>query len=638
LRKAHAKLVKLGKFGIVGHQAGVLAELANSSSAQEIFDEYNPLSRDRSCNRIRQPSMTNKLINDPDNLISELIEGMVSAHPKLLTTQGATGRAIVARHGPRQGKVGIVIGGGSGHEPAFAGYVGKGLADAAPLGNIFASPSPAQIVDAGLAADGGAGVLFLFGNYTGDVMNFAMAEEDMAKHGVPARSFVTTDDIASAPADQIDERRGIAGNFFVFKVAGAAADLGAGLDEVETAARRANAATRTMGVALSACSMPQTGKANFDIPDGEMEIGMGIHGEPGISRIPSEPADAVTNLLLRPIIEELELSAGEKVAVLVNGLGSTTLLELYLLHRRVAEVLAEQQVGIHHSWVGEYCTSLEMGGASVTLMKLDDDLQRWLDHPCHTPALQVGSPPEPVATPVQRPKRQKARMSTLPTGAKPNKKLSTSGPISPAVFRQMMAASAKAIFAARDRLCELDGAIGDGDHGITMEIGWKAALAALDDASPEDTISELSDTIGAAFLNAVGASVGPLYATGFQMAGAAVADRLYLDTAAMVAWLQGMNRGIATRGGAAAGDKTMLDAWSPASEAAAASLARGDGIGTCLAAAADAAAIGANSTTRMKSNRGRSKKLGARSIGHQDPGAASTAVILAAWAQAARDL
>ena len=582
--------------------------------------------------------MTKKLINDPDNLISELIEGMVSAHPKLLTTQGSTGRAIVARHGPRQGKVGIVIGGGSGHEPAFAGYVGKGLADAAPLGNIFASPSPTQIVDAGFAADGGAGVLFLFGNYTGDVMNFAMAEEDMAKHGVHARSFVTTDDIASAPADQIGERRGIAGNFFVFKVAGAAADLGAGLKEVETAARRANTATRTMGVALSACSMPQTGKANFDIAEGEMEIGMGIHGEPGISRIPSESANAVTNRLLRPIIQELELSAGDKVAVLVNGLGSTTLLELYLLHRRVAELLAERQVGIHHSWVGEYCTSLEMGGASVTLMKLDDDLQHWLDHPCHTPALQVGSTPEPVASPVRRPAGQTLQKSNQINSVKQNKQLATSGPISPAVFRQMMMASAKSIFVARDWLCELDGAIGDGDHGITMEIGWKAALAALDDVSPEDTISELSDTIAAVFLEAVGASAGPLYATGFQMAGAAVSDRLNLDTAAMVAWLQGMKLGIATRGGAAAGDKTMLDAWIPASEAAAASLAKGDDIGTCLAAAAKAAEIGAQGTTQMQSNRGRSKKLGTRSIGHQDPGAASIAVILAAWAKAVSDL
>lgn len=613
------------------------SDQGNASCRAKTFSNDGPLCQKGLRHNIRQHTVGKKLINDPDSLISELIEGMVSAHPKHLTTKGATGRAIVARAGPRRGKVGIVIGGGSGHEPAFAGYVGQGLADAAPLGNIFASPSPAQIVDAGLAADGGAGVLFLFGNYTGDVMNFAMAEEEMAKMDITARSFVTTDDIASAPPDQIDDRRGIAGNFFVFKVAGAAADLNATLDDVEAAARRANAATRTMGVALSACSMPQTGKANFDIPEGEMEIGMGIHGEPGIARIPAETADAVTDRLLEPILGELDVSPGDRVAVLVNGLGSTTLLELYLLHRRVAEVLAERQVNIHHSWVGEYCTSLEMGGASVSLMKLDEELQLLLDHPCDTPALRVGAALDAVSAPPPETVEQIAS-APAPASAIPRADLATSGPITPAVFRAMMATSAKAIFAARDRLCALDGAIGDGDHGITMEIGWKAALAALDDAAEDSPISDLSEIIAAAFLNAVGASAGPLYATGFQRAGAAVSDRLNLDNQAMVAWLQGLGDGITSRGGAALGDKTMLDAWLPAIDAARAALAKRADVSACLAAAAEAASTGAEATKDMQSKRGRSKKLGARSVGHVDPGAASTAILIAAWAEAIRDL
>lgn len=579
--------------------------------------------------------MPQKLINDPDDLIAQLIEGMVSAHPNHLRVDGPTGRAIVALNGPRDAKVGIVVGGGSGHEPAFAGYVGKGLADAAPLGNIFASPSPAQIMDAGFAADGGAGVLFLYGNYTGDVMNFGMAEEGMAKHGVTARSFVTTDDIASAPADKIDERRGIAGNFFVFKVAGAAADLGGSLDEVEAAATRANAATRTMGVALSACSMPQTGKANFDIPDGEMEIGMGIHGEPGIARIRAETADAVADRLLSPILDELEVAEGDDVAVLVNGLGSTTLLELYLLHRRVAEVLTARRVTIHHSWVGEYCTSLEMGGASVTVIKLDDDLTRWLDHPCDTPALTVGAP---VAADQShdRPKAPRERAVTSPA---PNTSdLTATGPVTPAIFRQMMAASATAIYAQRDTLCELDGAVGDGDHGVTMEIGWKAALAALEAAPQDATISTLCDAMGQAFLDAVGASAGPLYATAFSTAGAAVSDRLNLDAAAMVAWLMGMAQGIGARGGAAEGDKTMMDAWLPAARAASAALEQGESLSACINGASKAAQTGAEATTHMQSKRGRSKKLGERSIGHKDPGAASAALMIAAWAKVLRDL
>ncbi|ETX30822.1 dihydroxyacetone kinase subunit DhaL [Roseivivax isoporae] len=574
-----------------------------------------------------------KLINDPDTLIEDLIEGMVSAHPDLLHVEGGTGRAIVARNGPRDGKVGIVVGGGSGHEPAFAGYVGRGLADAAPLGNIFASPSPAQIADAGRAADGGAGVLFLFGNYTGDVMNFGMAAEDMAREGVPARCFVVTDDVASAPADRAGERRGIAGDFFVFKVAGAAADRGLDLDAVEAAAARANAATRTMGVALSACVLPQTGRPNFDLPVGQMEIGMGIHGEPGIERGPAEGADAVADRLLEPILEELRLGAGDRVAVLVNGLGSTSLLELYLLHRRVAAVLSARDVAIHRSWVGEYCTSLDMEGASVTLMRLDADLEAWLDHPCKTPALRVGEP-GPQAT--ARPRRAAARPAARTARAVDRAALKSGGDLGPAEFRAMMHAGAEAIFAERDHLCALDGAIGDGDHGITMEIGWKAVLTALGGVPADTTITGTCDVVAEAFLDAVGASAGPLYASGFRAAGEAVADRVDLDGRALARWLDGFADGIATRGQARVGEKTMLDAWRPAADAASARADSGATSRDCLEAAAAAAQAGAAATADMRSARGRSQKLGDRVLGHVDPGAASAATILAAWARSLR--
>lgn len=574
-----------------------------------------------------------KLINEPDRLIEELILGMVAAHPRHLYVEGETGRAIVALDGPRDGKVGIVVGGGSGHEPAFAGYVGRGMADSAPLGNIFASPSPAQIMDAGFAADGGAGVLFLYGNYTGDVMNFGMAEEGLAEHGITARSFVVTDDIASAPVDNIAERRGIAGDFFVFKIAGAAADLGASLDEVEAAARRANDATRTMGVALSACAMPQTGTANFELPPGEMEIGMGIHGEPGIARMPAESADSVTDRLLFPIIEELRLTSNDKVAVLVNGLGSTTLLELYLLHRRTSELLRERGVEIHQSWVGEYCTSLDMGGASITLMKLDVELQEWLDHPCDTPALRVSAPELPASS--RRRRSPNNRIVVQPRARVARTNLKTGGDITPSIFCDLMCASAKALFIERDRLNRLDGAIGDGDHGITMEIGWKAVLAIVDGGAESATITDLCEDMADAFLQSVGASVGPLYASAFQYAGRAVADRKNLDQQALVDWLDGLKNGIRVRGNAAPGEKTMLDAWIPAVAAARDALDAGSSWSKCLAAAAQSANAGAASTMKMKSGRGRSKKLGDRSIGHVDPGAASAAVLIAALADAA---
>ncbi len=574
---------------------------------------------------------TKKLINDPDRLIADLVEGMLSAHPQLLTTEGETGRAIVAVNGPRDGKVGIVIGGGSGHEPAFAGYVGRGLADAAPLGNIFASPSPAQIFDAGFAADGGAGVLFLYGNYTGDVMNFTMAEEQLAEEGIKARSFVVTDDVASAPPDRADERRGIAGDFFVFKVAGAAADLGLSLDEVEEAARRANAATLTFGVALSACSMPQTGKANFYIPPDEMEIGMGIHGEPGIERTEVGTADEVTERLMQPIVDELSLVKGDEVAVLVNGLGSTTLLELYLLHRRVAQMLAAKEVRIHYSWVGEYCTSLEMAGASITLMKLDGDLKRWLDHPCDTPALRVGEAAQP---PIGSTRTRRKRLSKAGDATVSPTTLKEDGSLTPVLFRSMLAAAGEAVIAERDRLCALDGAIGDGDHGITMQIGWNAVLGELAKAEESETVSATCIGVSQAFLDAVGASSGPLYACGFEAAGKAVADRRNLDAKAVVAWLAAMAEGIRRRGGAELGDKTMLDAWLPAAEAASRSLEGGGDISDCLKAASLAATSGAEKTTGLQSRRGRSKKLGARSVGHIDPGAVSAALFVAALSDA----
>ena len=581
-----------------------------------------------------QEHSTKKLMNAPETIIPEMIEGMISAHPDLLRLEGATGRAVVAVDGPRDGKVGIVIGGGSGHEPAFAGYVGRGLADSAAVGNVFASPSPEHIKEAAIAADGGAGIVLLYGNYTGDVLNFNMAAEECAALGMDVRSVAVIDDVASAPKDKAGERRGIAGDFFVFKIAGAAADLGRSLEEVAAAANKANAATLSMGVALSACSMPQTLKPNFEIGPDEMEIGMGLHGEPGMRRAKVDTADNVTDNLMDVILGEMEPKPGEEVAVLVNGLGATGLMELYLINRRVAKILKEKGVKVHHTWVGEYCTSMEMAGASVTLIKLDEDLKTLLDHPCRTPALTVGSAPAPVAG-------SKHTARTYNTASESDvvdrASLKTDGSISPEIFRSMMRAAGNAIAKEKDRLSELDGVIGDGDHGVTMDIGWQAILKTLDAASDEDTISQTCTKSAKALLDAVGASSGPLYAGAFNAAAKAVSDRLNLDAAAMAAWVEGMLEGILARGGASAGDKTMIDAWVPAVEAAKkAAEGKSDALAV-LAAAADGARQGADATRDMESRRGRSKKLGARSVGHIDPGAESAFVILHAMTNALRE-
>ena len=332
---------------------------------------------------------TKKLINDPAAVVDEMVEGMLAAHPRHLRAIAEHPRALMAADGPRPGKVGIVVGGGSGHEPTFAGLVGRGVADAVAIGNVFASPPPDPILACARSVDGGVGVLFLYGNYAGDCMNFDMAAEMAATEGIEVRTVLTTDDVASAPPDRRDERRGVAGNAFVFKVAGAAADRMMSLDEVERLARHANQRTFTVGVALSPCSLPQTLVPNFEIGTDEMEVGMGIHGEPGVLRTALQPADAVTDDILDRIFAECAATQGDRVAVMINSLGSTSMMELYLLERRVKQRLDERRIAIHRSWVGAFCTSLEMAGASITLMWLDDDLMPLLDHPADAAQFRV---------------------------------------------------------------------------------------------------------------------------------------------------------------------------------------------------------------------------------------------------------
>lgn len=331
---------------------------------------------------------TQKLINDGNATVDEMLTGILAAHPDHLWRPDHAPRAIVAKHGPRAGKVALVIGGGSGHEPTFLGFVGKGLADAAAIGNVFASPPPQPAVDAALAANGGAGVLFMYGNYAGDVMNFDMAAELLEMEEVEARTVLTTDDIASH-RDRA-KRRGVAGNVFIFKAAGAAADLMLPLEDVERIARHANARTFTMGVALSSCSLPQTRRYSFDLPAGEMEIGMGIHGEPGVRRGPLRPADEVADEIMDALLAEMGAARGDRVAVLVNSLGATPLMELYILNARVAQRLHQAGLTVHRTLVGPYCTSLDMAGASITLMHLDDELTRLLDHPCDCAMFRQG--------------------------------------------------------------------------------------------------------------------------------------------------------------------------------------------------------------------------------------------------------
>ncbi len=324
-----------------------------------------------------------KLINDPFQVTVEELEGFVAAFPREVRRVGS--QSVVRNDAPIAGKVGVIFGGGSGHEPLFMGYLGKGLADGCPVGNIFASPSPGIILDATRAVSGGAGVLYLYGNYSGDIMNFDMAAEMAAEESIPVETVRVTDDIASAPLDQKERRRGIAGDFFVLKAAGACADDNGDLQQVSAAAAKANDNTRSMGVALSSCTIPASGRPIFELGAEEIEIGLGIHGEPGARRQRLMTADEITDILVNRILEDRLFQAGNEVAVLVNGLGATPLAELFIVFRRVAKLLGRAKLRVHRSYVGEYSTSLEMAGCSVTLMRLDDELRRWVDWPAYSP-------------------------------------------------------------------------------------------------------------------------------------------------------------------------------------------------------------------------------------------------------------
>jgi phosphoenolpyruvate---glycerone phosphotransferase subunit DhaK len=330
-----------------------------------------------------------KILNDPERFVDEMLEGILAAHPDQLRRVGP--RGIVRATAPDQGQVAVVSGGGSGHLPVFLGYVGSGLLAGAAIGEVFASPSADQMLEVTEAVSDGRGVLYIYGNYGGDVMNFDLAAELASATGIEVRTVLVTDDVASAPPAGADRRRGIAGMFLLFKVAGAATARGASLDEVVAVTERAADGLRTMGVALSPCTIPAAGVPTFELPAGEMEIGMGIHGEPGVRRGNLEPADRIADELIETILADRDYPAGSRVGVLVNGLGATPKEELYILYRRVAQRLAERGLEVHRVWIGEYATSLEMAGASVSLMALDDELASLLDAPVSTPfVVQAG--------------------------------------------------------------------------------------------------------------------------------------------------------------------------------------------------------------------------------------------------------
>jgi dihydroxyacetone kinase-like protein len=328
-----------------------------------------------------------RLINNGYDVVEEMLEGYVKAHPDYAKLLEHDNRVVVSKKLSSEPRVGIIIGGGSGHEPLFLGYVGENFADATVVGNVNTSPSPEPCYNAVKAVDQGKGCVYLYGNYAGDVMNFDMGAEMAAEDGIRVESVQVKDDVYSSA--NFDDRRGVAGDLFVFKAAAAAAAQGADIDEVVRAAEKVNIATRSMGVALSSSTLPATGQPIFELEDGDMEIGMGIHGEPGVRRAKLQPVDQVVDEILSYILEDGKFVGGDEVYVLINGLGGLPLMDQYIMFRRVEQVLSEKGIKIYKSLVGNYATSMDMVGGSITLVKLDDEIKTWLDLPCDTPYLKI---------------------------------------------------------------------------------------------------------------------------------------------------------------------------------------------------------------------------------------------------------
>ena len=330
-----------------------------------------------------------RFVNDPDYIVDDMVKGFVKAHEDLIVKSEKNDRVVKYKNAPVEGKVGLVTGGGSGHEPAFLGYVGENMMDAAAVGEIFSSPSAQTFYDAFLEADAGKGVACLFGNYAGDNMNVKMAIRKAGKKGVEVKMVAATDDISSSPKETKEKRHGIAGGVFMWKIGGARAALGGSLDEVIQSAQKAVDATRSICVGLEPCTIPAVGHPNFNIENGKMEFGIGHHGEPGMNVQELKSADEIADQMTEAVCEDLELARGDETAVILSGLGATPVMEQYVLYGRAEKYLERKGIHVYRAFVGNYVTSLDMNGAALTIMRLDDELKELLEYEAGCPGLTV---------------------------------------------------------------------------------------------------------------------------------------------------------------------------------------------------------------------------------------------------------
>ncbi|MGF6731274.1 dihydroxyacetone kinase [Paraburkholderia youngii] len=562
-----------------------------------------------------------KLINDVSTVVPDMLDGLIALNPQLSLLQGGTtvlradAEAVAAR-----GEVALISGGGSGHEPAHGGYVGHGMLSAAVAGEIFTSPSTDAVLDAIRAVAGPAGVLLIVKNYTGDRFNFGLAAEIARAEGIPVEMMIVADDVALSASGDHAGRRGLAGTVLVHKMAGAAAARGLPLPEVARIAKEAAASLGTMGVALTPCTVPAAGKPGFELGDREIEWGLGIHGEPGVSRGALEPADAMVGKLLAKIIDDLALQAGERVALLVNNLGGTPSSELHVVAGDALRELAGRGIEVARAWAGTFLSALEMAGVSLTLLRVDDERLSLLDAASHTSAWPALS----------------GRVAQVAVRAAPPAPPGASGATlaRDATLRRAIEAVCECLLAAEPILTELDQRVGDGDLGISLARGARAVQLELDSYASATTPSAVLRGISATLRRVVGGTSGPLYAVMLLRAAAALEPS---GGATARQWATAFSAGVdgmMELGGATPGDRTMVDALKPAADALYDALAHGASTDAALQAAVCAAIDGTSRTASMHPRRGRSSYVGERAIGHVDPGAHAVVLWLAAIGEA----
>lgn len=572
----------------------------------------------------------NRIINNADLVVEDMLTGWLAAHAASVV--GTDNPRVVKRAtAPEAGKVGVITGGGSGHEPAFLGYVGDGMVDAVAIGEIFSSPTAKSFHDAMRAANGGAGVACLYGNYAGDNMNVKMAMAMAEREGITVKTVVANDDVPSAPKGDEAKRRGVAGEILMWKVGAAKAAQGGSLDEVIAAAQKAIDNTRSIGVGLSACIIPAVGHANFTIENGKMEVGIGHHGEPGIDVRDTVSASEMAEMMLKVILPDLPFKTNDRVAVLLSGLGATPIMELYILYGEVAKRLKAQGINVTFNQVGNLFTSLEMMGATLTVMRVDDELESCLKHPCNSVGLTVAGNASPNRTysgalsdfvpaasaPTTRPQGESAPRSFKG----PTVTLSGAGD----VVRDLITT----INANRAYLSEIDGLIGDGDHGINMSKGFTGCGTRLDAlGTGANELPKAFEQLSQALMDDIGGSMGPLYGNFFLGFVTALEPHAQVDAALFGDALAAAVANVQSMGNAKVGDKTLIDTMIPALFAYRQALTNGAGFSQCLQAMSAAAETGKNSTKDLQARIGRSARLGPRSIGVLDAGATSCCLIL----------